>query len=225
MGRTFAIGDIHGCYHTFKKLLFEVLAVSTEDTIYLLGDFIDRGPRSKKVLKLILKMQQMGFHIKPLMGNHEIMLLGSIFSPLKFQGWMRSGGHSTLESFKVEHPANIKDKYLDFITGLPFLYETEQFIYVHGGLNFEAENPLEEFEVMPWIRNGIIDKTKIGNRRIIVGHTPSTLERINKSLQEDRILLDGGCVLVNANRELGYLVALEIEKWQLHTQQCIDFNE
>lgn len=224
MGRTFAIGDIHGCYRTFKKLLFEVLAVSTEDTIYLLGDYIDRGPRSRKVLKLILKMKSMGFHIKPLMGNHEIMLLGSIFSPLKFQGWMRSGGHSTLESFKVEHPANIKEKYLDFITNLPFFYETEDFIIVHGGLNFDSEKPLEEFESMPWIRNGIIDKTKIGNRRIIVGHTPSPLERIKKSLQEDRILLDGGCVLAKANRELGYLVALELETMQLHTQQCIDFD-
>jgi len=223
MGRTFAIGDIHGCYLTFKKLLFEVLAVSTEDTIYLLGDFIDRGPHTKKVLKLLLKMKSMGFNVKPIMGNHEIMLLGSIFSPLKFQGWMRSGGQATLNSFEVEHPANIKDKYIDFITNLPFLYETDEFILVHGGLNFDAENPLEEFESMPWIRNATFDKSKIGNRRILVGHTPSTLERIYNSLNEDRILLDGGCVFINSNKELGNLVALEIDNWKLHTQKCIGF--
>lgn len=75
--RTFAIADIHGCYSTFCALLDQIM-LTREDELYLLGDYIDRGPDSKKVVDLIIQLQADGFAVKPIMGNHEQMLLDSI---------------------------------------------------------------------------------------------------------------------------------------------------
>ena len=80
MGRVFAIGDIHGCYKTLKTLLFDEIKITKDDELIFLGDLIDRGLKSKKVLKLILRLKRNGFKVSCLMGNHEIMLLKSIKS-------------------------------------------------------------------------------------------------------------------------------------------------
>lgn len=222
--RQFIIGDIHGCSRTLKKLLFEVLKVSQEDIIYFLGDFIDRGPRSKKVLKQIIRLKNMGFQINSIIGNHEIMLLDSLVDINSLDDWLRVGGRTTLNSFKASHPNQIKEKYIDFIRSLKNYIEIDDFIIVHGGLDFTLENPLSDSKRMAWIRNQYIEKEKIGGKRIIVGHTPTSLQKIMKSLTQDKIMLDGGCVYFNLERDLGYLVALEVHSMQIFTQKCIDWD-
>lgn len=47
--RSIAIADIHGCYRTFLRLL-EQIGLGRQDNLYLLGDYIDRGPDSKGVI-------------------------------------------------------------------------------------------------------------------------------------------------------------------------------
>lgn len=221
MGRVFAVGDIHGCYKTLKTLLFEEIQITKDDVIIFLGDLIDRGLKSKKVLKLILRLQKNGYNITCLMGNHELMLLKSITSEIDFKHWIKFGGKETLESFKVSHPKYIKDKYLDFIKNFKYYIEFEDFILVHGGLNFEIDNPLLDLDSMAWIRNNKVDTKKINNRSLIVGHTPSSLKDIKKSLKSDRILLDGGCVY-KSKEDLGYLVALELKGMSLFYYKNID---
>ena len=77
MERRIVIGDIHGCNKTFKKLLFEVLAISSEDKIYVLGDFVDRGPDSIGVINTILELKENAYHIYCLRGNHEQLMIDS----------------------------------------------------------------------------------------------------------------------------------------------------
>jgi serine/threonine protein phosphatase 1 len=209
MGRFFAIGDIHGCYKTLKYLLFEKLEITKEDRIIFLGDYIDKGPNSKKVIKLILKLELEGYEIDKLIGNHEIMLLNSIKSPFEYHNWLKNGGKETLESFDILHPNKLKMKYLAFFKNLSYFKIFKDNIFVHGGLNFKLDNPLEDIESMLWIRNSEVLTNKIGGRKIIVGHTPSTIKEIKKSLSSDRILLDGGCVYKD-RKDLGNLVAFEI---------------
>ena len=48
--RKIIIGDIHGCFLTLNKLLFDDLKINKSDTLYFLGDYIDRGPSSKQVI-------------------------------------------------------------------------------------------------------------------------------------------------------------------------------
>ena len=70
----YAIGDIHGGAKTFCALL-EKIYLQREDRVYLLGDYVDRGPNSRGVLDIILKLKEAGFGIFALRGNHEDMLI------------------------------------------------------------------------------------------------------------------------------------------------------
>lgn len=66
--REFAIADIHGCCRTFRHLL-EQIGFGKQDTLYLLGDYIDRGPDSRGVIETILELVREGYDIRPHMGN------------------------------------------------------------------------------------------------------------------------------------------------------------
>ena len=64
MTRKIAISDIHGCNKTFQKLLFETLNLQKNDQLYLLGDYIDRGPDSKGVLDTIQNLITNGYYVR-----------------------------------------------------------------------------------------------------------------------------------------------------------------
>lgn len=225
MERTFVIGDIHGCSKTFKKLLKDVLKVTKEDNIYLLGDYIDRGPDSKKVVKRIIKMKQNGYKIFPIIGNHELLLLDSINFIENHHIWFQNGAKYTLKSFGINYANELKPKYIEFFRNLPYYYIVDKFIIVHGGLNFTINDPFQDKEAMVWIRDNNVDLKKTGGRRLITGHTPVPLDKIQKSLSKNKILLDGGCVYYNHHALLGYLVALELNSMQLYFQRNIEFND
>jgi serine/threonine protein phosphatase 1 len=222
MNRRFVIGDIHGCSKTLKKLLFETCKVQKEDSIYFLGDYIDRGPNSKKVIDRILKMKKQGYNVYPVLGNHEVLLLDSANFVQNHIVWFRNGAKSTLKSFGINYAHEFKSKYIDFFRSLPHYYLLDDYIIVHGGLNFSADNPLEDKESMVWIRDNFVDTNKIGGRKLVCGHTPTPIDLIIKSLQSDKIMLDGGCVYYGRHPGLGYLVALELNSMQLFFHRNID---
>ena len=56
VGRRIAIGDIHGCFKTFKSLLETKINLTKEDQLFLLGDYIDKGKRNKEVLDYIIQV-------------------------------------------------------------------------------------------------------------------------------------------------------------------------
>ena len=72
--RLFAIGDIHGCFDSFQELIENKIQLSKNDRLVLLGDYIDRGPKSKEVIDYIINLQAKGYNIIALAGNHEVML-------------------------------------------------------------------------------------------------------------------------------------------------------
>ena len=69
----YVVSDIHGCYDKYKKLL-ERIDLSENDTLYVLGDMIDRGPEGFKIL---LDMAQRP-NVVGLMGNHEAMAVDAL---------------------------------------------------------------------------------------------------------------------------------------------------
>lgn len=224
MNRTFVIGDIHGCYNTFCELIYNKCKITKEDEIYLLGDYIDRGPYSKEVVDEILTLIRNGYNIKPLLGNHEYMLIGAIDSIEMFELWYLNGCKSTLRSFKINHPNQFSQEYLHFYKNLKYYYLLENYVIVHGGLNFNIDNPFEDLESMLWERNKSADLSKTGGRKLVVGHTPKKLNEIKESLRKDIIHLDGGCVYFGKYAGLGNLVALELNSFELFIQQNIDFR-
>jgi len=222
MSRTLIIGDIHGCSSTFNKLLNDIINIKKSDLIYLMGDYIDRGPNSKRVVDIILELRGKGYSIFTLRGNHEQMLLDSLLSDMHFKHWLQNGGGSTLKSFNVPHPKLLEEKYLTFFLKTEFYFELKDFILVHGGLDFSIDNPLLNTGPMLWERNATIDKSKIGGKRIIVGHTPVTMEKLKKTLTEDKIMLDSGCVYNDGFKQMGNLTCLHLEKMKIYSQENIE---
>lgn len=226
MQRRFVIGDIHGCRLTFRKLLLGNLKITKDDTVYLLGDLIDRGPRIREVVDDIISFKEKGYDIVSVKGNHEWMLLKSRKSKKIFDLWILNNAWTTLHSFNVNDVTHIPKTYIKFFKNMPSYIELEKFIIVHGGLNFKKKNPLKHKKTMVWTRNEKVtrkDIGKIGGKRLIVGHTPVPLKRIFSSNKTNKIMLDGGCVYKGKYKNTGYLVAYDIDNDKFFYEENIDF--
>lgn len=219
--RRFVIPDIHGCDVTFRALLNDVIRLQSTDVLYLLGDYIDRGPRSKNTLDTILRLRREGFIVHALCGNHEEMLLRSNDSLISFELWMTNGGHATLNSFNVESADEIHYHYRNFLVSLPRYIVLEDFILVHACMNFDIPDPFADPEAMLWARSCEVKRERIGGRRLVCGHTPVSRDAVRQSMATDRIMLDNGCVY-KGNARLGTLAALELNSMSLFFQENIE---
>jgi serine/threonine protein phosphatase 1 len=220
--RRFVIPDIHGCALTFRCLLEDVIRLEQSDAIYLLGDTIDRGPRSREVLDTIRRLQVNGYDIQSLRGNHEDMFLKSCRDRTNFYLWIQNGGRETLKSFGVEDSCEIPRLFRHLMENFPFFIELEEYILVHGGLNFTISDPFTDKEAMIWSRNTQVFKGLIGGRKLVSGHTTLIWKEIERSLTTDHIMLDNGCVY-KGESGMGNLTALELNSMTLLFQENIDF--
>ena len=216
----YVISDIHGCVQTFKALLNKI-GFSKMDELYLLGDYVDRGPDSKGVIDHIMALTQEGYQVSALWGNHEQMLFDEILG-VSWPG----GPPETLKSFGVTHVKDVDYKYIEWLKQLEYYIEVDQFILVHAGLNFKLDSPFDDKYDLLWIRNWYkdIDYDWLGSRTIIHGHTPSTLLKMKwqvQSHQEIRAIgIDNGCVFDSL--EFGHLACLNLKNMKLTFQKNID---
>lgn len=217
MSRIFAIGDIHGCSRTFSKLLGK-LEITKRDKVYCLGDYIDRGPNSKGVVDLILKLRKQGFKIHTIRGNHECLMMDSFKGEKQFNTWMHDGGDPTLSSFKIESYNELNLKYRLFFTKTKYYIVKGNFHFSHAGFNFQNSNIFEDKTAMLWSRNCSVEKETLKDRIIIHGHSPRELNLIEKSLNQQIINIDAGCVF----KKYGFLVALNLTENKLTAVKNID---
>lgn len=203
MKRTFAISDIHGEYDKFTRLLEKIAYDSTKDELVLLGDYVDRGPDSKRVLEKVMQLQEEGAIV--LRGNHEELMISSTEGDeAATKVWLTYGGVETLASYGIEAAtdhvifptAPVFKKHLDFIQTLAYYYETEEFIFVHAGV--DPELPLAETppSVLAWIRGKFHDHYN-GEKTVVFGHTPTPRlhkeENPNVYFGDNNIIgIDGG---------------------------------
>src|SRR5674476_1354268 len=143
MQRIFSIGDIHGCNDAFQQMLFAEIKIKKQDTVYCIGDYIDRGPDSKGVVDSILSLKEKGFNIHTLRGNHEQMMMDSELSKENFEHWYINGGDTTLQSFDVDVYSAIPEKYKQFFRNTKYYIRTNDHVFVHAGLNFKQEDILK----------------------------------------------------------------------------------
>lgn len=218
---TYAISDTHGCFLTFKALL-NTIGLTKDDALFLMGDYVDRGPKSKEVVDEIIKLQSEGYQVTALKGNHEDM----IFDSLNLENW--SGGEKeTLQSFGITHFKDLDSKYINWFSKLKSYMNRDPYILVHAGLNFKKSNPLQDELSMRWIRNwyGNIDFDWLGDRKIIHGHVPTPrleIEKMLEGLSRSGVLnIDNGCYMKGA-KGLGGLCCLELNQMQLTFQENID---
>ena len=190
----YVMSDIHGEYQKYKQML-EKIKFNEQDTLYMLGDVIDRGPDGIKILQDMMKYP----NIVPLFGNHEYMSIKCI-SWLKqeitedniekmddsvldeFSNWIFNGGISTIEGFRnlsADEQDNIIDYLAEFTLYEELYLNDKHYILVHAGLgNFDPNKSLEDYEVseLIWDRPDY-DKKYFDdpNTYVIVGHTPTIL--------------------------------------------------
>lgn len=221
--RQFAISDIHGCVNTFKKLVLDEIKLSKTDTLYLLGDYINKGPDSKGVIDFIFELKSGGFDLHCLRGNHEQYLIDGLMYSWEEIAFLNRGGLETLESFDAKTIQHIPEKYLNFIQALPYYIELENYLLIHAGLNFDLADPFKDDFSMLNIRKMEVDLAKIGEKKIIHGHVPTAYPDIENSLnfKSNHISIDAGCVYQHIHA-LNHLVALEIQSMKLYIQLNID---
>lgn len=212
--RRFAISDIHGCAVTFKNLLHQI-SFSKEDVLYLLGDYIDRGPDSRGVIDHIWYLQKEGYQVHCLRGNHEQNLLDA-YSETRFECEIPK---ETLLSFEVKTVKDIPKVYIRWMEKLPYYFDLEDYILVHAGLNFNLAKPLDDHADMIWIRHWYdnIDSDWLGGRIIVHGHTPTRQLEIKRSINTldeiPAIDIDAGCVFESFG--LGNLCVLNLDTKKL----------
>lgn len=226
--RTFAVSDIHGCYRTFEALL-QRIGLDKDDELFLLGDYIDRGPASKEILDLILKLKEEEYHVQCLLGNHEVMMLDVLQNPTSSDAYLWkawNGGEATLKSFRATSVSGVDQKYIDFIRSMPRFIEKPPFIFVHAGLNFNLPDPLSDEETMLWSFEDKpeVNKEWLGDRIIVHGHRIHTRERISNDIRQLRTFpvlgIDNGCVYQNYG--YNHLCAVELHSMELSFKKNID---
>src|SRR4051812_45480178 len=112
-GRIIAIGDIHGCSAALAALV-EAIRPTPEDTLVPLGDYIDRGPDSRGVVEMLIRLSQECILV-PILGNHEEMLFAAYEGSSGLQFWLRFGGVEALASYGVNRPQDIPERHFRFL--------------------------------------------------------------------------------------------------------------
>jgi serine/threonine protein phosphatase 1 len=221
MSRRFAATDIHGCLRTFQHLVEQELHLGPADTLYLLGDYVNKGPDSAGVLDYIMQLQAAGYHVQCLRGNHEQELLDTIHgTPNANHMWkLPAERDMVLASFGVTQPADIASRYVTWMAALPLELELPDFVLVHAGYNF-ALPPTEmrqDTHSMLYTKSFVFDPSRLGGKRLLHGHVPTQVAEVKASVaaKAGAISLDTGGVYRH-NPELRHLAALNLDSWELH---------
>lgn len=162
------MSDIHGEVDRFHAML-SLISFSEEDTLYILGDVIDRKPGGVAVLQEIMDTPNMVM----LLGNHEHMCLETL-GPDTFPGakerWFRNGGDITCNDLFNMCSADERQRILDYIAQLPACLETEvngqAFHLVHA---FPGSTVRDQI----WERPTADAKRPFPDKTTIIGHTPT----------------------------------------------------
>lgn len=171
MPRTIAIGDIHGCDLALEAVL-GAIAPAPEDLIITLGDVVDRGPNSKRVIELLIELAGRCRYVG-LLGNHEEMMLKVIADREPPQFWLRYGGVATLDSYKFCGNLNVVPaEHIELLKSFIKYYETPTHFFVHA--NYQEDKSLEQQSdaYLRWKRlDDHLPGPHISGKTAILGHT------------------------------------------------------
>lgn len=120
---TYAIGDIQGCFLTLQKLLERLAFDPGRDRLWLVGDLVNRGPRSLEVLRWA---HDLGDRVVAVLGNHDLHLLA------RAAGVARPRRRDSLEEVLK---APDREALLDWLRQRPLLHREGELSLVHGGLD------------------------------------------------------------------------------------------
>ncbi len=193
---TIAIGDIHGQAAKLQRLLLHVEkwvhsnAGNEPHRFVFLGDYIDRGPNSREVLRIVQRLQAGGAIC--LRGNHEELMLQSTESDLGLDNFLANGGDKTLASLGTPAAFGLAQEWM---RKLPTHYEDDLRYYVHAGVYPGIPLDEQNSRTKLWIRDTFLRHTGPFPRYVIHGHTPtiySDPRQLTPDIRNNRCNVDTG---------------------------------
>ena len=119
---TYVIGDVQGCFITLERLLQRVHFDPLNDVVWLVGDLVNRGPDSLKVLRWA---REMGDRVVTVLGNHDIHLIDRVCG-------IRA--EHVDDTFQDVLEAPDRDSLITWLTHRPLLYTEKGYLMIHAGL-------------------------------------------------------------------------------------------
>ena len=217
-GRRFAISDIHGCFLTFKSILKQI-RLKKQDQLFLVGDAVNRGPSSHKVLDHIIKLKAKGFQVYFIRGNHEQAVLNSV----KKSVGQRKRTLKANNSSKLLEKGEIIPKYQYLLEDSYHYIESEDYFLVHAGFNHKSGNPFKDAYSMLNTRIFKANKGYLNGKKIIIGHTPTDVSTILRRIKEgeQKLCIDNGCFHPKS-KEQGSLICLNMDTGTIIIQHNLD---
>lgn len=201
-----AIGDLHGHWTELQELMIKLIDEENInpdlDQFVFLGDYVDGGPDTKKVIDWLIQSKKDHPHWKFLYGNHEDLLLDAL-NPERpiynnFNLWWRQGGMETTNSYikdsnfseyelSLVNPIHVIPKeHLEFLASLDTYYETDKYFFVHGGVSKNqtiewSKKHMNRYDMI-WERDFITSDFAY-EKKVIFGHTIQVGNNPTKFLQ------------------------------------------
>lgn len=163
----FVIGDVHGCYHTFRALLEHWRP--GQELLVQTGDLVDRGRFAPECVQLALEVEaRYPGRTVFLLGNHEYEMRKHFGSTGPNPAWLGWGGRATVQQYQGR--AALLQTHLAWLARRPLVWENDYVLISHAGVAdtptpFDPANP----DGVLWRRGTL---RNIG-RRQVVGHTPT----------------------------------------------------
>lgn len=203
VGRLLCVGDVHGCAAELETLI-GAIDVRAEDRLVFLGDYVDRGPDSRRCLALLVDLRARFPEVVFLRGNHEDMFLGYLGLAGSYgEVFLDNGGVATLRSYGVamrgrrgpparEVQAAIPADQLEFLErALVMSFSAGDYSFVHAGVRPGVALAEQSAEDLLWIREPFLSSDTGLATTVVFGHTPmrDVLFDVPR-----KIGLDTGCV-------------------------------
>ena len=188
----YVMSDIHGMYDKYIEMM-DLIDLKENDSLYILGDIVDRANGSMKILKDMMKRP----NVFGIFGNHELMMADcfNIITQeitnelldnfdeealMKLSDWMNNGAFQTIQEFKKlskEEQKDIIEYLMEFTAYEEVEVKGRYYLLVHAGLgDFSEEKSLDEYDVndFVWKRpDWDIPYFTDPNKFVVVGHTPT----------------------------------------------------
>ena len=169
----YVVADIHGNYDLLVKLLRKI-KFSKDDTLFVLGDVIDKGKDVDKILSLLLVKMENNAIV--LAGNHEYDFVKLMTNLIVKDASDEELINSAKNYLGV---SNILIEQIDMIMNMPFYHEEDDFILVHAGVPFDIKGkmiPLEQATIEDLVYDRRFKNEKFlqpNTKCVIFGHTPT----------------------------------------------------
>jgi len=212
--RLYAIGDIHGRYDLLEKLLemIDLDAKNVEgcdqNVLIFLGDYVDRGASTKRVIEHLSMPPPPGFEMICLKGNHEDMLLQFLEGGGPLVAWLKNGGRETLKSYgldvrslaastltgadveaaRLALRAIIPKSHIEFLASLALIHIEGDYAFVHAGVRPGIDIAAQKEIDLIWIRDEFLKSDADFGKFIVHGHSVAS----QPSLKANRIGIDTG---------------------------------